>query len=88
MRFPESGDLPHRLEDELRPFGPHVGRPREQIDRAFDDLYRLYYVAFSRPKDVLLLVGLTSSMALPNIAQGWTRGRKALWGTDPPWKTI
>ena len=35
---------------------------RDSKDMAFDDLTRLYFVAFSRAKDVLLLVGLN-----PNI---------------------
>ncbi|MGB9619276.1 MAG: hypothetical protein ACPL7K_02560, partial [Armatimonadota bacterium] len=35
-------------------------------DRAWDDLRRLYFVAFSRAQNVLLLVGLTSVIREPN----------------------
>ena len=88
MRFPDRADLPQRLEDRARPFGP-VGAPsRSAVDRAFDDLYRLYYVAFSRPRDVLLLVGLTSRESIPNAAQGWTRDGKARWSAKSPWVEI
>ena len=64
----------------MSPLGKNLRDPR---DRAFDDLTRLYFVAFSRAQDVLLLVGLNSSlegykikekhMNIPNIALGWNR---------------
>lgn len=47
-RFPEEGDMPHRLEDAMRPASP-LGRPqRDMVDRAFDDLFRLYYERLRR----------------------------------------
>ena len=52
---------------------------RPPIDRAFDDLIRQYFVAFSRPQDVLLLVGVCDpktkqpKMNIPNMALGWSR---------------
>ena len=58
-RFPTAGSTPHRMEDLLRPHSPLGVPPRSQVDRAFDDLYRQFFVAFSRPQDVLLLVGVT-----------------------------
>lgn len=74
------------------------GRP--PIDRTFDDLVRLYYVAFSRPQTVLLLIGLESCLnygagqdfrqrAIPNIALGWRRDETWPWrqpfqGRRPP----
>ncbi len=55
-------------------------------DRSFDDLTRLYFVAFSRAENVLLLIGLISSLdgysvnnnlkQIPNVALGWSRDEK------------
>ena len=64
FRYPESPDTIHQVEQIVAPFCP-TGLARMQrpgIDRAWDDLRRLYFVAFSRPENVLLLVGLTSQM--------------------------
>jgi len=54
--FPKSGNVEHFLEER---FGPcsRLGRlSRTPIDRAFDDVIRRYYVAFTRAMDVLILV--------------------------------
>jgi DNA helicase II / ATP-dependent DNA helicase PcrA len=62
LRFPEGGDTVHLIEDLIAPFCP-IGPARAQrpaIDRAWDDMRRLYFVAYSRPENVVLLVGLTS----------------------------
>lgn len=84
-RFPDDGGPPHRLEDLLRPYSP-LGPPgRSQVDRSFDDLYRQFFVAFSRPQDVLLLVGVTPTAPggrVPNIATGYTRDGNCAW--EPP----
>jgi DNA helicase-2/ATP-dependent DNA helicase PcrA len=82
-RFPKNGSYPHNLEDMLRPFSP-IGVPtRLALDRAFDDLIRQYFVAFSRPQDVLLLVGLgqpnNMPNQIPNVATGWTRDQQWQW---------
>jgi DNA helicase II / ATP-dependent DNA helicase PcrA len=78
--------VPHRLEDAMRPASP-LGRPqRDMVDRAFDDLFRLYYVAFSRARDLLVLVGLDKSV--PNIARGWTRDGRDRWASNPPYFKI
>ncbi len=61
LRYPESGDQVHLIEQIVAPFCP-IGPARTQraaLDRAWDDLRRLYFVAYSRPENVLLLVGLT-----------------------------
>jgi DNA helicase II / ATP-dependent DNA helicase PcrA len=79
FRCPESPDQVHEIEQIVSPFCP-VGNARTQrnpIDRAWDDLRRLYFVAFSRPQNALLLVGLTSQIG-PNprvrsVATGDTR---------------
>jgi DNA helicase-2/ATP-dependent DNA helicase PcrA len=60
-RFPRSGGLTHNMEDYLRAYSP-ITIARSGIDRAFDDLYRQYFVAFSRPQTVLLLVGHSACM--------------------------
>lgn len=69
------------VEDELRPYSP-LGLPgRSAIDRAFDDLIRQFFVAYSRAQDVLLLVGLNSvKNSIPNVATGWDRNRYWHWG--------
>jgi DNA helicase-2/ATP-dependent DNA helicase PcrA len=63
-RYPDDGDNQHYVEDHTAAFSP-VGptrTARSRIQRAFDDLRRMYYVAMSRPHGVLLLVGLTTQM--------------------------
>ena len=35
---------------------------RSGQERAFDDLYRQFFVAYSRPQEVLLLVGLNAAL--------------------------
>ena len=65
-------------------------KEREALDRTFDDLVRLYYVAYSRPQSVLLLVGHENclrygtgnnytSRSIPNIALGWRRDETWTW---------
>lgn len=87
QRFPRDGAATHRLEDELRSFSRSLaptGRPGR--DRAFDDLIRSYFVAFSRAQDVLLLVGLdpVSDGRIPNVAVGWDRNSTFHWGAGLP----
>ncbi len=83
LRFPKKGGKSSNLEDKIRPFSPLGVGDRDPKDRAFDDLTRLYFVAFSRAQDVLLLVGLNPAidgyvanekeMKIPNVALGWNR---------------
>lgn len=64
LRYPEDPDTVHLVEQIVAPYCP-IGAERTQrdpVDRAWDDLRRLYYVAFSRPENVLLLAGLTSQV--------------------------
>lgn len=75
QRYPKDGNREHRLEDDLREFSP-LGRPtRPPEDRAFDDLFRRYFVAYSRARDLLVLAGLRSlcSGEVQHVALGWTR---------------
>jgi len=79
LRFPEKGSQTHHLEDLMREHTPlaSITSSREGEDRAFDDLYRLYFVAFSRPETILLLVGLNdvhpNGGSVLNIATGCDR---------------
>ena len=86
LRFPKDGGKSANLEDKIRPYSPLGTGERESKDRAFDDLTRLYFVAFSRAQDVLLLIGLNPAidgyianekqMNIPNIALGWKRNEE------------
>lgn len=81
-RHPGGGGPPHRMENEFRAFSPLGKEPRKQIDRAFDDLFRQFFVAFSRPQEVLLLVGLRATLpggSVPNVATGWDRDGVCQW---------
>ena len=83
LRFPKKADSSSIIQDRIRQFSSLSINERNSTDRAFDDLTRLYFVAFSRAKDVLLLVGLTPSIdgysikdrrvKIPNVALGWSR---------------
>ncbi|MBM4366146.1 MAG: DEAD/DEAH box helicase [Deltaproteobacteria bacterium] len=87
-RFPKEGGPPHRLEDLMRVHSPLGVPKRPQVHRAFDDLFRQYFVAFSRPQDVLLLVGVdptAPSGRVENVATGWDRtGAKRWAGANCP----
>ena len=85
-RFPETGGKTCKLEDEIRVFSSLEHLDRSGRDRAFDDLIRQYFVAFSRPQDILLLVGINRAIDgydtkhdhhnILNVATGWTRDGK------------
>ncbi len=85
-RFPRNPGPPHNLEDLMRPFSPLKTLKRGGTDRAFDDLYRQFFVAFSRPQDVLLLIGLNATKpggAVENVATGWDRNGTNRWRPLP-----
>jgi len=90
-RFPKDGSRPQVMEDLLRPFSS-IGTPgRSAIDRAFDDLYRQFFVAFSRPENLLLLVGLNKTLpgeAALNVATGWCRDGSCPWVKKRPFTPI
>jgi len=78
-RFPDDGGKSCTMEDEIRSCSP-LGTPqRLGKERAFDDLTRHYFVAYSRAQDILLLVGLTTYPDIPNVATGWTRNGNWPW---------
>jgi DNA helicase II / ATP-dependent DNA helicase PcrA len=81
-RFPNTGGPPHRLENLVRPHSALGVPTRSQVDRAFDDLYRQFFVAFSRPQDILLMVGVNPTAPggrVENIATGWDRDGVCHW---------
>lgn len=90
-RFPDYGGAPEAMEDHFRPFSPLSAPSRSGVDRAFDDLYRQYFVAFSRARDLLVLVGLTSAGpggTIENVAAGWRRDVSCPWASDRPFELI
>ena len=89
-RFPEDPSNVTMLEDDL---ANHCSigalrTIRSAMDRTFDDLVRLYYVAYSRPQSALMLVGLDPCLRyntqIKHIATGWRRDWNWAWITPTP----
>lgn len=90
-RFPKDGGTPHIMEDRLRPHSELNHPIRSGQDRSFDDLYRQFFVAYSRPQQVLLLVGLNTTLPegrVSNVATGWDRTGSCAWRGDCPFVEI
>ncbi len=97
-RFPTRGGPAHALEDLLRPKHPQLATlKRSGKDRAFDDLYRGFFTAFSRAREVLLLIGLnqthpnpqrSSGIKIRNVATGWRRDEICEWKKKTPFVDI
>ena len=93
-RYPRTAGPTCNWEDELRPVSQLGLDRRTGLDRAFDDLVRHYFVAFTRAQDILLLVGLNSvrthyqtvsgPRVIPNMASGWDRDGRWHWGGGLP----
>lgn len=94
-RFPENPSNVTVMEDDLAnhcAIGP-LRIARYAIDRTFDDLVRLYYVAYSRGERVMLLIGRNPMLRyrtnIKHVATGWRRDRTWSWrkpvsGKNPP----
>jgi DNA helicase-2/ATP-dependent DNA helicase PcrA len=85
-RFPRSGGKTHKFEDLMRPYTPLGPEVRTGVDRAFDDLYRHFFVSYSRPEQILLLVGLNQSLPggrVLNVATGRNRSGQNCWPDVP-----
>ncbi len=86
-RFPDNPSPVAVLEDDLAPITPigTLRTARSAIQRSFEDLTRLYYVAYSRPQSVLLLVGcrkcLQFNTTIANVATFWRRDNTWAWRT-------
>ena len=71
-----------RAEEEME---RHLRSPlivrRPAAERDFDDLTRLYYVAYSRPQSALILVGNSELLGtkVPHVALGWRRDSSWAW---------
>ncbi len=84
LRFPEAISNVVQAEDDMEPYlaAPLRGQ-RSGLDRTFDDLVRLYYVAYSRPQSVLMLVGNEAGLlyggTIRNVALSWQRGGSWPW---------
>jgi len=88
LRFPDRISETYMVEDNTIPHGG-LGSASFAAwrDRAFDDLTRLYYVAYSRAQSLLVLVGLTSVLPegdVPHVAMAWTRTRTSSWRRNCP----
>lgn len=88
-RFPEEESAVVRMENDLAAATP-VGAARLQrsgMQRTFEDLVRLYYVAYSRPQSLLLLVGCQQGLQyktkIKNVAKFWRRDESWAWISDP-----
>lgn len=84
-RFPETPSSVCILEDDLADhceIGP-LRRSRSSLERTFDDLIRLYYVAYSRAQSVLMLVGLDHCLQyntrVRHVATGWRSDSTWAW---------
>lgn len=103
MRFPRDPSNVVRQEDDIEPHLPSALRGhRSPIDRTFDDLTRLYYVAYSRPQSALMIVGNEKCLrygsgnaggSIPSVALGWNRDGTWPWrqpysGAKGPIKVI
>ena len=84
-RFPENPTSVQNIEDDLAPFcqiGP-LRQSRPGLQRSFDDLIRLYYVAYSRPECALMLVGIDPCLryqtTIRHVATGWRSDGSWSW---------
>jgi len=89
-RFPDMPSNVAQMEDDLAPFS-NVGALRIKrlaIHRTFEDLIRLYYVAYSRPQTAILLVGHTNMLrfntAIQNVATFWQQQGTWPWRAATP----
>jgi len=84
-RFPAANHLsaPYTVEDSIRPFSSLGSPTRAAVDRAFDDLTRMFYVADTRAQHLLVLFGIGDAdgpKEIPNVGTCWTRQKENRWG--------
>ena len=83
QRFPKKEPDHTIMEESIRKYSELGEDERSEKDKSFDDLTRLYFVAFSRAEHVLILIGLNKAIdgysykqkhaSIPNVALGWSR---------------
>lgn len=88
-RFPSDPSSVAVMEDDLAACTP-IGQFRTQrtaLQRSFEDLIRLYYVAYSRPQSVLMLVGclpcLQNDTKIRSVATFWRSDESWAWRQPP-----
>jgi DNA helicase-2/ATP-dependent DNA helicase PcrA len=89
-RFPDKPSAVAVMEDDLAAATPigSLRTPRTALQRSFEDIIRLYYVSYSRPQNILMLVGCIPSLryktTIKNVATFWTAGQNWTWRKTPP----
>lgn len=90
-RFPRNGGKTHSIEKYLGDYSKlSLSNENKGLDNAFNDLIRRYFVAYTRAKSLLILVGLNSmrygykgdfqdNIKIPNVATGWSRDKICHW---------
>lgn len=90
-RFPKNGGKTHSIEKYLGDYSKlSFSNENKGLDNAFNDLIRRYFVAYTRAKSLLILVGLNSmrygykgdfqdNIKIPNVATGWSRDKICHW---------
>ncbi|MBQ6220586.1 MAG: UvrD-helicase domain-containing protein [Methanosphaera sp.] len=90
-RFPKKGDRTHNIENYLKQYSStNYSDDTLGIDKSFNDLIRRYFVAYTRPKSILILVGLNNmrygikgdfqnKIYIENVATGWSRDKVWHW---------
>lgn len=90
-RFPRNGGKTHSIEKYLGDYSKlSLSNENKGWDNAFNDLIRRYFVAYTRAKSLLILVGLNSmrygykgdfqdNIKIPNVATGWSRDKICHW---------
>ncbi len=83
LRFPKKEPEYTVMEESIRKYSELGADDRSEKDKSFDDLTRLYFVAFSRAEHILILTGLNKAIdgysfkqkhkSIPNVALGWSR---------------
>ena len=83
LRFPKKEPDYTIMEESIRKYSELSEDNRSEKDKSFDDLTRLYFVAFSRAEHILILIGLNKAIdgysfkqkhkSIPNVALGWSR---------------
>ena len=86
LRFPKKEPEYTIMEESIRKYSELGESDRSEKDKSFDDLTRLYFVAFSRAENILILVGLNQAIdgysfnqqhkSIPNVALGWSRNER------------
>ena len=84
-RFPHTPSPAAKFENDLAPYTPigPIRLQRTDMQRSFEDLIRLYYVAYSRPQSMMMLVGcrqnLRGATTIQNVATWWRRDGSWPW---------